>query len=1213
MSNFEERTLVGIINPNVYITKSNNKDCSYIDIAFEQMPDTENRNANRYSVVNMETFLDEPAQVFLTSNAKNMISKFGECKLVKLIANPSPEERGCKYTAYSEKITKLDPYDFVEIMEPKVEDFRAAEKTAYIKYRPSTDYVMVKCTKYTVSRDDFPFVKKTEEFFNEKDAQKYVRDCFNTTYFNVDRDNLESFTDNNYFAARELNGQFFRYIRDAVAGNLPEDADSSIDEQAVRSAVQEQIRRLADDSAFVSETSDAVARDIRAVAAADDIIARNHELLSGKDENAGGEDDAGNEEVQSLTSASVSPAVPEQAASQEPSSASGERAEPVSAAPVLSEPVVQSAGQEQGTSAPLSSSAVSAPSENQSSQAKKPLNSSEYLISDENIQQISERISKQYRVEKTINSEQQLGSMFGMHSDYTQSFCFGLDDSFKSGNPLRDAVSMVSKKQLLERMKSQMEAMGIKPEDFSSLSSVEGMNGVPNGGEEEEEEEEAVNTRSSASGANEHVFSEKLYGLIRAREVIMGPFMINANKITRVEDAAPYQYRCTLTIPDNNRCVLGVKDTHNLCVKVNDYDLFQDFIRTVKVDGVSRKYLVKMPAQNWLNSGKKVDLMDNEKLVTTYGTSLLNCVFNDLKASQLSKANQNIAGTRQFKTEPERVNRFFYVMSGVVEFENERSKMFKLMMEMPEFKVFFDEYFNRNSEFIMSQLRRSMVDSLKNDRVEEEKKLRTIRGKIESSQSELTRIKKDLESRKSQLARTDAEPVKEAEEVQVKTKGKVKTVSAEEHEVLKSEYKQLRNEYDELKKQVGELRRTKENLDVELNHSFADLSSRYLEMHSMLKAFTTPRKVKGAGFNFESRTPSVINLDNLRKVRNRYIEDLMGTMRSYGRYMSRDNLASMVITIAQNQFTILAGLPGSGKTSFVKTMGRALNLDNRLHTIPVARGWTSQRDILGYWNSLTSSFQPAPTGLWELLTTLDEERDPSKVTPAILLLDEMNLSSPEHYFSSFMQLADGESERKIFTGSPERAYLTIPQYLRFVGTVNSDDTVNVMSARMLDRSAVILFDEKPSQSDDNRERRTGHSVNPQTYSAADWLTLFDTSEPCITNKMYQILNAVEETLYQEDSNLGQRIVVSYRKHQQIIKYLTVAAPLLEGSSENLAMDFAIRQFVLPMINGFGESFGNRLSNLADILEKNELEQSYALLQRIKSEGAERMNSYQFLA
>jgi hypothetical protein len=90
-------------------------------------------------------------------------------------------------------------------------------------------------------------------------------------------------------------------------------------------------------------------------------------------------------------------------------------------------------------------------------------------------------------------------------------------------------------------------------------------------------------------------------------------------------------------------------------------------------------------------------------------------------------------------------------------------------------------------------------------------------------------------------------------------------------------------------------------------------------------------------------------------------------------------------------------------------------------------------------------------------------------------------------------------------------------------------------------------------------------------------------------------------------------VVSYRKHQQIIKYLTVAAPLLEGSSENLAMDFAIRQFVLPMINGFGESFGNRLSNLADILEKNELEQSYALLQRIKSEGAERMNSYQFLA
>ena len=227
--------------------------------------------------------------------------------------------------------------------------------------------------------------------------------------------------------------------------------------------------------------------------------------------------------------------------------------------------------------------------------------------------------------------------------------------------------------------------------------------------------------------------------------------------------------------------------------------------------------------------------------------------------------------------------------------------------------------------------------------------------------------------------------------------------------------------------EVNSLKLTKSKIEKELQSEVSDLSSRYLDMHSMLKAFTSPKQVIGKGFSFESAPVDTgIKLDNISKSRNKFIEELRQSMKSYGRDISKHKLASMVVSIAQNQFTILAGLPGSGKTSFVKTMGKALNLRNRLHTIPVARGWTSQRDILGYWNSLTSSFQSAPTGLWELLTTLNSEKDPAAVSPAILLLDEMNLSAPEHYFSSFMQLADGESERKIFTGSPELPYLNIP-------------------------------------------------------------------------------------------------------------------------------------------------------------------------------------------
>ena len=272
---------------------------------------------------------------------------------------------------------------------------------------------------------------------------------------------------------------------------------------------------------------------------------------------------------------------------------------------------------------------------------------------------------------------------------------------------------------------------------------------------------------------------------------------------------------------------------------------------------------------------------------------------------------------------------------------------------------------------------------------------------------------------------------------------------------------------------------------------------------------------------------------------------------------------------------------------------------------------TSVDVLLGY-EMRDNRLEATQARLWKL----NSEKDPAAVSPAILLLDEMNLSAPEHYFSSFMQLADGESERKIFTGSPELPYLNIPEYLRFVGTVNSDETVNMMSARMLDRSAVILFDEMPSQADDYKNRRST-PVQTKNYSAAQFLELFNVKDVTITNKMYRMLNSIEEIMYSDDEKFGQRIVISYRKHQHIIEYLSVVSQIFSNfndcDAEVLAMDYAVKQFVLPMINGFGEGLGNRLENLAVILDNNGLNDSLKILQRMITDGSERMNSYQFFA
>ena len=74
--------------------------------------------------------------------------------------------------------------------------------------------------------------------------------------------------------------------------------------------------------------------------------------------------------------------------------------------------------------------------------------------------------------------------------------------------------------------------------------------------------------------------------------------------------------------------------------------------------------------------------------------------------------------------------------------------------------------------------------------------------------------------------------------------------------------------------------------------------------------------------------------------------------------------------------------------------------------VPVEYGWTSKRDFVGYWNPITNRFESSDPARWDLLRTLDaEERSASgSVYPAMMLLDEANLSPMEYYWSDWMRL-----------------------------------------------------------------------------------------------------------------------------------------------------------------------------------------------------------------
>jgi len=92
------------------------------------------------------------------------------------------------------------------------------------------------------------------------------------------------------------------------------------------------------------------------------------------------------------------------------------------------------------------------------------------------------------------------------------------------------------------------------------------------------------------------------------------------------------------------------------------------------------------------------------------------------------------------------------------------------------------------------------------------------------------------------------------------------------------------------------------------------------------------------------------------------------------------------------------------------------------------------------------------------------------------MLDEMNLSNVEYYFSDMLSVLEIRDKNKRYINpfgalkpsvdeKEDFTRLLIPENLLFVGTVNRDETVREFSPKVLDRANVLTFDiiedEKP--------------------------------------------------------------------------------------------------------------------------------------------------------
>ena len=302
------------------------------------------------------------------------------------------------------------------------------------------------------------------------------------------------------------------------------------------------------------------------------------------------------------------------------------------------------------------------------------------------------------------------------------------------------------------------------------------------------------------------------------------------------------------------------------------------------------------------------------------------------------------------------------------------------------------------------------------------------------------------------------------------------------------------------------------------------------------------------------------------------------------RNYDEDFIKNVLICIAQNFITIFAGQPGTGKTSLCDIIAGVLGLNNknRYRSVSVERGWNSKSELIGYYNALSNEFENSGNGIYDALNTLNAECDVDDAYPFFVLLDEANLSPVEHYWSVFMKAADDDNlkqskyrieiplqnstSQQNGKKSQNITSLKVPDQLRFLATINNDQTTEPLSPRLLDRTSVIKLPETANQSNLNAENE------PCDISWNRFKYLFSPVDDTeISNNIGIAGNLVSEIM-----NIiygmfkAANISISKRVKNRIARYINSACFL--GMPPEKAINYAVAQNLLPKINGFYEDF-----------------------------------------
>ena len=548
----------------------------------------------------------------------------------------------------------------------------------------------------------------------------------------------------------------------------------------------------------------------------------------------------------------------------------------------------------------------------------------------------------------------------------------------------------------------------------------------------------------------------------------------------------------------------------------------------------------------------------------------------------------------------------------------------KQFFQSPEGALIVEQFIAENENKYLTRLKSDRKLEIANDIESRQKESEQINARVSElklKQSELANIvAREIEEHKKgkHLEQYHLEADKKLEQKNIDLKRLDEKIDetlklynvVKELDSINKKRDEAQNEYSAVFNMKFSLNKEIESLKQDLNNSDDELRNKLLKIKPFVEtingSFSHNIQAKDADILIKINPLSYsAEIEGQRAV----ISAVSLALNSKDRKMADWEIANLLILTQQSFITILAGLPGTGKTSLSKIFAESQGLEKRLKEVSVARGWTSIKDLVGFFNPLSSRFQPSSTGLYSFLKTLsDENNQVNEIGMSYILLDEANLSPIEHYWSVFMAMADEDSNKDLILGQEN---INIPASLRFIATINYDGTTEPLSARIIDRAPIIVM--KSKYYDDNQLiNNASNALHQMPISSNVMHNLFGRSEKSAFEESEErVLKKILTILEVSDADKGRPIFISHRKKNAIRHYCEKARGIMREEADLLALDLAVTQFILPHITGHGDKFGKRLQELHKHLVSEELLISANYLEEIMYVGLNELHSYDF--